>query len=790
MTRRALVDTLVVPGAAGPPSEPSASSEPEILPPTLAGRYRLLGLVGAGGMGSVYRALDTELDEVVALKILRRESINAPGVLARFRQEVKLARRVTHRNVARTFDIGDHEGEHFLTMELVPGESLAALLRRRSALPVGEALAMAVQICDGLAAAHAAGIIHRDLKPDNVLIASDDRVVITDFGVACVHLGAAGEPGSVTSPVVSRQGSSSPEDASGTPAYMAPEQVEGLVGLDHRVDIYALGEVIYEMLTGEPAWPASLGYSIVTARLTRPPPDPRSRQGDIPDALAEIVLACLARRREDRPREAATVAAALAPLMHGRAAARPVVSPADLPSPDDRAVAVLRFKNLGAPDDEVLAGGLTEDLLDTLAMTRGLKVRAHAASQEGDPCAIGRALGVHVVVDGSVRRVGERIRINARLVSVADGFHLWAQRFDRPFTDLFAVNDETVRAIADALSAKHLAPDRDAPSDPMTVELYLRAMSYPTTAPQGGQAELFEQALLRAPRDPVILSACAVFLARRSFTGGPSALVDLARASEVADRAVEVAPHLAEPWVARAHARFSADDPIAAASAARRALRAGPSLPGAHELAGRILLEVGLLTEGMAHLERAHWLDPSVKSTLVDLLRGYQLLGADARVARILRAIEGDPSPDMLSALCYVRAMLWKGGRFHSPLARPREGNPVAFESMDVMLRVLETGAFGAEDAARNDAMIAATPPGSRPRRLFVQLKVEQLAFAGKFDEAQEALPDAIEAGLLDVPWMDRCPLLAPLRGRAAFAAMRDRVASRAEPVAAAWRSA
>jgi serine/threonine-protein kinase len=738
-------------------------------------------------MGSVYRAWDTELDEAVALKLLRREILDAPGALVRFRQEVKLARRVTHRNVARTFDIGEHEGQYFLTMELVAGESLAALLRRRSALPVGEAVEIAVQLCDALAAAHAAGVVHRDLKPDNVLVASSERVVITDFGVASTHLGEVSEHGSA---VTSERDGPVSGETSGTPAYMAPEQVEGLPGLDHRVDIYALGEVIYEMLTGEPVWPASLGYSLVTARLNLPPPDPRSRQGDIPDTLAEIVLACLARRREDRPRDAAAVAEVLAPWRGVATASRPATPPADLPSPDDRAVAVLRFKNLGAPEDEVLAAGLTEDLLDTLAMTRGLKVKAHPASQGGDPCAIGRALGVHVVVDGSVRRIAGQIRINARLVSVADGFHLWAERFDRPLTELIAVNDETVRAIAGALSAKHLGPDREAPSDPVTMELYLRAMSHPTTAADQGQAELFEQALLRAPRDPVILSACAVFLARRSFTGGASALIDLARASQVAERAVEAAPHLAEPWVARAHSRFSADDPVAAASAVRRALRAGPSLAGAHELAGRILLEVGLLAEGIAHLERAHWLDPSVKATLIDLLRGHQLVGADSRVARILRAIQADASPHMLTTLGFVRAMLWKGERLQGKAPRPQEGHPVAFESLDTMLRVLAAGAFSAEDAARNDAMIVATPPGSRSRRLFVQLKIEQLAFAGEIDAAEEALPDAVEAGLLDVAWMDRCPLLARLRERPAFGAMRERVALRASPVVAAWRSA
>jgi hypothetical protein len=202
----------------------------------VAQRYELIELIGHGGMGDVYRALDRELDEEVALKIVRDALINVPGVLERFRVEVKLARRVTHKNVARTYELGRADGLTFFTMELVAGESLTDRLRA-GPLPVGLAVAIAVELCDALAAAHAVGVVHRDLKPDNVLIARDGRVVLTDFGVAAI---AADESAS-----------------SGTPRYMAPEQTRGEPATP-ACDVYALGLVLYEMVVGRPAFVGSV----------------------------------------------------------------------------------------------------------------------------------------------------------------------------------------------------------------------------------------------------------------------------------------------------------------------------------------------------------------------------------------------------------------------------------------------------------------------------------------------------------------------------------------------------
>ncbi len=292
------------PGAPG-----SFSSErPEDETPTfdaqgqvIAGRYRVLGWIGAGGMGSVYRVRDEELGEDVALKLIRRRLVTDASALERFRREARLARRVTHRNVVRMFDIGDHKGEKFLTMELVDGESLGARLARLGALSAEQAVVFGLAICEGLAAAHDAGVVHLDLKPDNVILDRDGRAVLTDFGVA-VALGGRSSGGDAGQPL-------------GTPMYMAPEQFEEATELDGRVDVYAFGAILYEMLTGRPAWAGATPVAVAMERHASSPPDPRATGADVPDQLAAIVVRCLAVSRDDRYASARAVGEALRSIL-------------------------------------------------------------------------------------------------------------------------------------------------------------------------------------------------------------------------------------------------------------------------------------------------------------------------------------------------------------------------------------------------------------------------------------------------------------------------------------------
>ena len=255
---------------------------------TVGDRYQIVGLVGVGGMGRVYRVHDRLLDEHVALKLLRSDVVDTPGAVERFRQEVKLARRVTHHNVARVFDLGEHAGQAFLTMELIDGRPLSHLVAEHpTGIPLPRLAGIARQLTTALGAAHAVGVIHRDLKPDNILLGPEERVVVTDFGIAR----ALTAPGGSTSATLGT--------GVGTPAYMAPEQVDASAPADARADIYALGAILYELATGARAWPGDGALAVAAARLMQPPPDPRLRRG-LPDALAELILVCLARRTEQR----------------------------------------------------------------------------------------------------------------------------------------------------------------------------------------------------------------------------------------------------------------------------------------------------------------------------------------------------------------------------------------------------------------------------------------------------------------------------------------------------------
>jgi serine/threonine-protein kinase len=789
---RGAAPTLPVRGVLAPSSEvdtPSSGNPPSTFTPTsgertlLAQRYELLGLVGSGGMGTVYRAHDRELDEVVALKVLRHEIVDAPGILERFRTEVKLARRVTHRNVARVFDIGEHEGERFLTMELVDGEPLSTILAREGAFDLERAADVIAAVAAGLASAHGAGVVHLDLKPDNVVIARDGRVVITDFGIARAIQDAGADAGALGALFV-------------TPAYMAPEQLEGRRDIDARADIYALGALFYELLSGQRAWKGDSPYSVASARLSAPAPDPRADKPALPAAFAELVLRCMARKPEDRPASIDVVIAALGglpfPAPRSGAAAAPTRRAAQLAEEPSAAktVAVLPFHNSGAPADDYLAEELTDDLIDALSMTHGLKVRARGVvarfrGKDLDPREVGRELGVQVVVEGSVRRARGRVRIGARLISVADGFQLWAKRMEQPEEEVLSINDQVARAIIDALTPEGAGPAREVPSDPVAIDLYIRARhehrKFWPDHPRRAVA-LFEQAVAIAPDDPMILSGMAMALSRLSFFVGSA---EHARARRAAERAVAAAPNLSEPHLALGSVLLQMSEPEAAIRALRQAVSRGPGLAEAHAALGRLLIEVGAIDEGTARLEAAISLDPLVPLACGAQARALALLGrwaeADAMLG-LLRADEGAITRWALTA----RMALWR----RLPAADYTQEVPRDIEAglLWAMGEVLRTSRRP-EGMATVDDLRQATRGAPRRLALFLQMYAEILGFLGDPEETLEALRLVGEAGLIDVFWLERCPLFDAVRADARFTAVHDVVRRRAGAILAAYRA-
>ncbi len=759
----------------------------------IAGRYTLLGLLGAGGMGSVYRARDEELEEVVALKVLRQDLVGEPGMLERFRREVKLARRVTHKNVARVFDIGEHGADKFLTMEYVEGDPLNAAVAHKGAMSVARVVEITTAICAGLAAAHAAGVIHRDLKPENVLMAKDGRVVITDFGIARLHEsdGSRTQAGAVI----------------GTPAYMAPEQVQGLADIDARVDIYALGAMLYELFTGEKAWRGDSIVAIAAARLVQPPPDPRVRRPDLPTACGAIVMKCMARDRDERYRTAQEVAEELASLtlpamnklsVNTLLATGVSSGIAGLPtpsvqmSPAEKTVAVLPFRNSGPTEDEYLAEGLTDDLIDTLSMTRGLKLRPRGVVMrfkgvDQDPREIGRELGVQVVVEGSVRRTPAAMRITARVLSVADGFQLWAKRFDRPEKDLFVVNDEVAKAIADALTVDMAQPARESPTDPVAVELYLKArVEYRKFWMHHvrGSVELLEQALLRAPNDPTILSGYASALARMSFFSGENAVL----AKQAAERALAAAPHLAEAHLAMAHSLLQLGDVPGSMRSVRQAIARAPALAEAYGLLGMILSETGPIDEAIRVLETAYSLDPAAPSVARNLSRTLLLKGdwdGAANMMEQARVIEGDFAYFAILA----RHGMWFGREdiTKETIERLRGieiTTPIQAAIHDTL--VLGKSPF---DCVMFQESMANREGGWRRMAYFRQVELELASYVGDDVRAISALVPCAQSGLIDMLWMDGCPMLDRYRSTPEFQAARAFVDERVSRALEAMRA-
>lgn len=745
-------------------------------------------------MGTVYAAHDTVVDERIALKLLvlpKDESLEG------FRREVRLARRVTHRNAARTFDLGEHAGVHFITMELIEGESLRVRLARLERLPAPTAITLAWQLCQGLQAAHEMGVIHRDLKPGNILIDELGRAVVTDFGVASTLAEEV-------------DGSEDRAQGVGTPMYMAPEQVTG-TPLDARADVYALGLVLYEMLTGRPAFSGQTRVEIAMARLSRPPPDPRDLV-EVDDALAELVLRCLAREPDDRIATPAAVADVLATL--GAATTSPsgfasaihentVGSSASqypfVPSiPGDRTLAVMPFRYRGAPDHAYLADVLTDELVDLLAMTRGLRVSASGAAtkfkDERDARTVGRALGVDAIIDGSVLHGGKQIRIVARLIDVDTGFQRWTERFEGRMQDVLQLQDLMAKRVAEALRVKLTIIDhgRLAPGD--AVEWYLKGRQR-AREPSGRSLEEaiahYERALERAPGFALALAARAEAAMLRWFlpSEGSGNGWDTA-AFEAVAAALRGAGHLAETRLAAARLDVSTGRFSSAARHLAAALEIAPTYAAALEYLGLLQCEAGRSREGVGHIELAHQLDPTLHQGAFSVLRHHALRGDRGAWHEMLERMQYSSRflPFALSLFEY-RLALWEGDVKRAAAVRWRDEGPeaAATHMASVLRDALQPDHSPESLAARFDAVIE---PGPNPRLStgWRQIAVEVLAWREAPALALAQLAHADDLGvLLDSDWFEACPLLAPLRSDPTFEDTRERIRARADAI---WRTA
>ncbi|MBM4343520.1 MAG: protein kinase [Deltaproteobacteria bacterium] len=786
----------------------------------LANRYEVVGLLGQGGMGSVYKALDVELQETVALKLLNPDLVKDDAALERFRQEVKLARRIAHANVVKTFDLGDDGRQRFLTMEFVDGMSLARYLQQRGRIDVLDFAQVAHQLCAGLQAAHAAGVLHRDLKPDNVLVARDGRVAITDFGIAVVN-GALTGKGIV-----------------GTPAYMSPEQLQADTALDGRADVYALGAIFFELLTGRRAWPGSDAVSVAMARILQPPPDPRAFV-PVPDPLAEVIQAALATDRNDRFDSAealgtavseaiapglkvragkltaglktGSAAAAQAAQSHSAAAlsrdikaalhAAVTVPPsaslrAQVPQAHAKTVTVLPFVVQG-DGASWLGQALADEVADALSVTPGLKVRATSAAarqQLEDPQAAGSALGVQAVVGGTVRRLGDLWRLSVRVVGVADGFQLWAQRYDAQEGQLLVHTDAIARAVADCLMVELARADHKAPTDARAVEFYLRGrhalrqewMSGGTSA-----VELLGAGLALAPRDPHLLAAFATASARQVFFGHVGEDV-MQQARLAAEAATAAAPQLGEGWAAQAQiAMYSGDMPAAARNFAK-ALSCTPGLAWAQGQLGSICSEAGQFDRAEAHLQAAAQLEPFNAMVQWDLVRLEVLRGRFDRADEMLAHPSTDLTAEISRRFAQVRFRAWRRLPVTVDLPPADLIDNRLYHTVVLLSGMYSKAARGHALGAAELAQLAESVDASnaRLRAARCQFAAEICALAGDSGRAMTYVREAVAADLHDLAWMQGCPALDALRALPEWAGLFATMAGRAERVLAAVAAA
>lgn len=754
-----------------------------------AGRFEVGALLGAGGMGQVWQARDCELDELVALKLLHPRLVADPRIAVMFRREVKAARRITSPYVARTFEFGICEQVPYLVMELIDGTTLAERLHQGPPLSVSAVVALALDVCSGLAAAHDANVIHRDVKPANVMLRASGRAVLTDFGIARLALNQARETGA----------------PSGTPAYMAPEQVRG-GDITPATDVFALGTMLYELFAGLLPWDAKSGYELALARVIHPPRPISSLAAHLPAYLADIVMRCIEREPAARFASARALRDALS-LATGEHAVTELasVAVASLPVPQIARLprlAVLPFQGRGGEDAE-LEKGLAEDLALALASQRGLHVLSQRAvtpllDRDLDAIDLCRELDAMYLVEGSVRRTGINYRIGIRLLSREAGNTIWTGRFDRAPGALLEVGDEAAAAILGVLGlTAKVQQSVIATRDPRAIELYLRARP----AIRSLRVELLDQAVgwldearVLSPNDPTIDAALALALCRRWMMQVTPVAEDLARAGTLANGAIARGTDHGEAHFARALVQLNCGEPIVAARALRRAIAHAPSLGEAHEQLGILLLEAGHIAGGQQRLQVAAALDPTLIapawSGALQLAYSGDWAAHDAAFAA---ANVGD-GDNGLRWWWLARMALWRNDPDHAAMlytellgAADISEHPVVAWAK-VTLDAVRLRNRAVDSLAILDAWAAGPQTGTRRAMGIATLRAEVMAFSGDWVDALGAVGSAVEFGLFDTPWLLRCPLLAPLRTHPEWGRLAAKVEARAAEVLDALR--
>lgn len=669
-------------------------------------------------MGEVYRAHDARLDRIVAIKALPQEFAEDPARRARFEREAKLLASVNHPNIAAIYGLEESDDRLYLVLEFVPGETLSERLRR-GPLTTQETLTVATQTASAFETAHERGVVHRDLKPANVLLSSSGVVKVLDFGIATGR--RAQSPGGADA--TRTLSATVPGTVQGSPAYMSPEQMRG-EAVDRRTDIWSFGCLLFECLSGRRAFTGASLPDLV-AQVLGQEPGWSQMPASVPKPLRDLVRECLSKSLAERPGDIGTIRRELLTLSEAQTSKDGPSSSAAATTPS---LAVLYFENLSNDSEsEYFCAGITEDILTDLSKLKGMQVasRNAVARYRGAPVDIPRVaadLGVTAVLEGSVRRAGDRVRITAQLINPSNGFHLWAERYDRTLQDVFAVQEEIASAIATALRGA-LTPSesrnlrRDRPADARAYDLYLKGR------------ERYGRYTLDGMRE-----ALALF-----------------------EEAVQIDPNYAVAWagigdvygqmlVMRAQDKSADEIGKEGLQAARRAIALNPNLPEGHKAEALVQLYMNAPEASMAALRRAIDVDPRFRPALVNLGMQTMALSDLAQAERLFRrAIATDPSDG--SSSLWLSGLFLITGRLDEALELATAIQRKEYDSYSTPLAAIQVALvhMGRKDFGAARASLRTLPKHPREYAYADAFRTTEAAIAlraGDAEEARRLLPD------------------------------------------------
>ena len=608
-----------------------------------AGRYQVIEELGKGGMGKVYKVLDTKIKEKIALKLIRPEVASSKECIERFSNELKLARRIGHRNVCRMFDIGEDKGTYFITMEYVPGQDLKHLIRQSKQLAIGTTIAIAKQVCQGLGEAHRLGIIHRDLKPSNIFIDHEGNARIMDFGIA-----------------YSRQAKRITGDGImiGTPEYMSPEQVEGKE-VDQRSDIYSLGTILYEMVTGRAPFEGDTPFTIGMKHKGEIARNPKELNAQLPDDLSRLILRCLEKDRGKRFQSADDVLSELTKIEDGltttaKALGSKKTKPRGIPTFARRkslvlagflllliaavyfivqrgrgaidSLAVLYFESATvSPEIRELGDGITESLINKLQDLPSLnKVIASSSvarykGQQIDPKQVGAELGVNAIITGKIRKTSTGVNINVELVKTEDGSLIWSRPYEQGLGNVFSLQEDIARGISEKLGLNISKQEKERLAKRPTenadaYQAYLKGRYYWDKRTKEGLLkglEYFQKAIDADPGYALAYSGLAdsyILLGRYSFLP-PHEAMPKGRAAALKALAIDDAVGEAHNSLAF-EMRYYEWDWAGSEREHKRAIELSPNYATAHHWYALFLSVLGRHEEALVEMRRAQELDP------------------------------------------------------------------------------------------------------------------------------------------------------------------------------------